>query len=442
VGETGAGCLDEDDVLAFVAGDLSAERRAALMAHLDECEACRSLIAALAHDGSPDSRAVAPGTPSAQRMIDGRFRLEGPLGRGAMGTVFRAFDERLGAEIALKLMKREGDPKSFARELHAARRVTHPNVCRVHDAGSIDGYDYITMELIEGEVLAALITREDLSRRRACEVIDGIAAGLAEAHAQGIVHRDLKPANVMIERNTGRVVLTDFGVATDLAGGASYRLVGTPQYWPPEQARGEPASPASDVYSLGVVAYRVLTGRDLRLSEEHPLAEVPRAFRGVIERCLEHRPSERYKDAAVARAAFASAARASQRFIGGRTLVALAVLAAVGAVAYGLASASGGSARPDASASPVSGPLSAAHSAAAAPVTVTTALTAASAPAPAAVATIAAPEVVAPAPSSTQASSPPRPAATRSPRPVRSASAQPAASASTKGVEGDILYVK
>jgi serine/threonine protein kinase len=334
--ESGGGCLDEDEVLAFVAGDLPEARRNAVMAHVDACETCRTLTAAVAIEQS-DPGAEHPVSLRTEAVIDGRFRLGKPLGKGAMGTVFRARDERLGVDVALKLVKNTGAAtKSFSRELHAGRRVTHPNVCRVYDAGSVDGYDYITMELVEGETLADLLVREDLPLRRAHAVIDAICAGLAEAHAQGIVHRDLKPANVMVERKTGRVVLTDFGVATDLAAGESYRLVGTPQYWPPEQARGEPASPASDVYSLGVLAYRILTGRDLKISDKDALDQVPRAFRNVIERCIEHRPADRYKDARQAREAFASAARSASRPIGARGVAILAAIAALAGGVYWL----------------------------------------------------------------------------------------------------------
>ncbi|HSO31955.1 MAG TPA: zf-HC2 domain-containing protein, partial [Labilithrix sp.] len=142
MGEIGTGCLDEDEVLAFVAGELPSQRQAAVIAHVDGCDACRTLAAALAQEHGPPPTGSQPVTTEA--LIDGRFRLGKPLGKGAMGTVFRAHDDRLGSEVALKLVKREGDGKSFARELQAGRRVTHPNVCRVHDAGSIDGYDFIT----------------------------------------------------------------------------------------------------------------------------------------------------------------------------------------------------------------------------------------------------------------------------------------------------------
>lgn len=450
VGEIGAGCLDEDEVLAFVAGDLPSGRRDTVMAHVDRCDTCRSLAAALAHEAHEQSPStdVAPSPieestrlPARDGIIDGRFRLGKPLGNGAMGTVFRAHDERLDTDVALKLLKRDGDTKSFARELHAARRVTHPNVCRVYDAGSIDGYDYITMELIEGETLSELLMREDLTKKRAHEVIDGVAAGLAEAHAQGIVHRDLKPANVMIERATGRVVLTDFGVATDLAAGQSYRLVGTPQYWPPEQARGEAASAASDVYSLGIVAYRILTGRDLKLNEEDSLAEVPRAFRRVIERCIEHRPNDRYKDASQARAAFASAARASQRLVGARGLAICAVLAAAGFVVYELSGANDARVRADATPPVTSGPLPGASTSPTAPVTITTAVTTASTSAAPGFIVIEAPDV-APALSTTAAptASPVRSGPVRTARPAGSASASPPAP--VPPADGDILYVK
>lgn len=189
--------------------------------------------------------------------------------------------------MALKLLRRDsefGDREGFTRELRVGRKVSHANVCRLYDAGSTDHHDYITMELIAGDTLARVLEDGELPRERALELLAAIAAGLGAAHRLGIVHRDLKPANVMVERATGRAVLTDFGFATDLDAKQSRRLVGTPAYWAPEQARGEKVTPASDVYAFGVLAYRLLARREFSLSDRDALEHVPRDLRRVVAR--------------------------------------------------------------------------------------------------------------------------------------------------------------
>jgi eukaryotic-like serine/threonine-protein kinase len=310
VGKAASVCLDEHDVLAFVTGELDADRRRAALEHVDECQSCRALTAALARDedvGPADvslTKGVAAvrALATSDALLDGRFRLVSALGRGAMGTVYRAHDEQLGTDVALKLL-REGtaeggaDARAFARELKVGRRVTHPNVCRLHDAGRSDGVSYITMELVDGETLAELLAREKPTIARADEILLGVASGLAAVHAQGIVHRDLKPANIMIERASGNAILTDFGFAADLDSKQSRRLVGTPSFWAPEQARGEAPTPASDVFSFGILAYRLLAGREYSMSDEKALDAVPRSHRSLIARCLEPRPTDRFVDA-------------------------------------------------------------------------------------------------------------------------------------------------
>jgi serine/threonine protein kinase len=319
-------CLDDDEMLSFVDGALGSERRREVLAHVDECETCQRLAAELARENDP----ALPSTSQLDHgeVISGRFVLDKPLGRGAMGTVYRARDQTLGIDVALKLLRRDDaradHRRAFRRELEVGRRITHRNVCRLYDAGCTDHYDYITMELIEGDTLAHVLAKEELPRARALEILAGIAAGLGAAHELGIVHRDLKPANVMIERATQRVVLTDFGFATDLDAKQSRRLVGTPTYWAPEQARAEPATPACDVYAFGVLAYRLLTGEEFSLSDRHALDRVPRDLRKVVAKCAAPRPSDRYVDATDAGAALAAAVK------GRRSWPLLLLLAAVG----------------------------------------------------------------------------------------------------------------
>ncbi len=155
------------------------------------------------------------------------------------------------------------------------------------------------MELIEGSSLADLLGQgggDHLEVDHVVAILSGIASGLAAVHAQGIVHRDLKPANVMIAHVTGRPVVTDFGFAADLESKQSRRLVGTPSFWAPEQARGESPTPASDVYSFGILAYRLLSHREFVLSDVEAIHAVPRKYRSFVARCLEPRPSDRYPD--------------------------------------------------------------------------------------------------------------------------------------------------
>lgn len=308
-------------------GTLDSRQRTRVVAHVDECEACRELAAELARENDD---ALPPSTSKlgTGAMISERFVVGGTLGKGAMGTVVRAHDAELGMDVALKLLKRERGGKNreaFAREVKVGRKITHPNVCRIYDAGSTAEYDYITMELVEGETLAHLVAHEEIARERALEILAGIAAGVGAAHDVGIVHRDLKPANVMIDAKTGRVVLTDFGFAMDLDSKQSRRLVGTPAYWSPEQARGESATPASDVYSFGVLAYRLLAGRELALSDPHALDFVPREWRRSVAKCVALRPGERFANARLAGQAFARGAGASRA----PRLVALALVSAV-----------------------------------------------------------------------------------------------------------------
>jgi Protein kinase domain len=223
-------------------------------------------------DAYPDVEPIDPDDPTAVSrfvsgtIVAGRYRIVALLGRGGMGEVYRADDLKLRQEIALKFM-----PDSFAlsaralarfhAEVRLARRVSHANVCRVYDVGEVDGLHFLTMEFIDGEDLASLLRRIGrLPGERAIEIIRQMCAGLAATHDAGVIHRDLKPANVMID-SRGRARLTDFGVAAvarSVSGAAE--IVGTPGYMAPEQARGGSASIRSDIYSLGLVAYELLTG--------------------------------------------------------------------------------------------------------------------------------------------------------------------------------------
>src|SRR5579859_2859480 len=201
------------------------------------------------------------------RLLAGRYRIIALLGRGGMGEVYRADDLTLGQAVALKFLPEEASRdeallERFRNEVRIARRVSHPNVCRVYDVGEIDGQTYFTMEYVDGEDLASLLRRIGrLPQDKAVEIARQLCAGLAAAHAKGVLHRDLKPANIMLD-GRGQVVITDFGLAgvADDIRGAEVRS-GTPAYMAPEQFAGKEVSTRSDIYALGLVFYEVFTGK-------------------------------------------------------------------------------------------------------------------------------------------------------------------------------------
>ncbi len=201
------------------------------------------------------------------RLVAGRYRIVALLGKGGMGEVYRADDLTLGQAIALKFLpddaaRDEGLLERFRNEVRVARRVSHPNVCRVYDVGDIDGQTFFTMEYVDGEDLASLLRRIGrLPPDKALDIARQLCAGLAAAHGKGVLHRDLKPANIMLD-GRGQVVITDFGLAglADDIRGNEIRS-GTPAYMAPEQLAGKEVSPRSDIYALGLVLYEVFTGK-------------------------------------------------------------------------------------------------------------------------------------------------------------------------------------
>jgi predicted Ser/Thr protein kinase len=244
--------------------------------------------AAGVEDTSPGPT-LSPGawTPSAPEALParfGRYQFLRLLGTGGMGSVYLAHDPQLDRLVAVKVPSLPTGPAAarddlaarFLREARAAAGLRHPNLCPVYDCGEIDGILYLTMAYIDGRPLSSLVRPgEPLSQRQVVDLVAQIALGLQEAHEQGIIHRDLKPANVMINRK-GQPVVTDFGLARRAGGRDEARLtqpgilVGTPAYMSPEQVAGsDPIGPASDLYSLGVILYELLTGR---LPFDGPLA--------------------------------------------------------------------------------------------------------------------------------------------------------------------------
>ncbi len=265
---------------------------------------------------TPDYNAIhgrfLPGT-----VFGERYRIIELLGRGGMGEVYRADDLELGQPVALKFLPASvaEDEIALARlrnEVRLARQISHPNVCRVFDISHLDGEYFLCMEYVDGEDMASVLRRMGRpSREKALQIAGQICAGLRAAHEAGVLHRDLKPANIMID-GRGRVRLMDFGLSglmLELAGVQDF--AGTPLYMAPEQLEGSGASVHTDLFSLGVVLYEVLTGRHpfsahtlTELREDYRKAKrpsPPSEFAGELEpnadsvilRCLETDPKER-----------------------------------------------------------------------------------------------------------------------------------------------------
>jgi serine/threonine-protein kinase len=203
-------------------------------------------------------------------IVAHRYRLHEQLGRGGMGVVWRARDERLGRDVALKVLHSwvADDPElraRFEREASALARLEHPNVVRLYDVLEDKQQTVLVLELVHGRGLHAIAAGRTLGWEEARRYCAAVAAGLAHAHARGVVHRDLTPSNVLVENGTGRVVVTDFGLArlvrSSTSAPVSGVLAGTPEYWAPEQAAGEATGPATDLYALGCILFQLLTGR-------------------------------------------------------------------------------------------------------------------------------------------------------------------------------------
>ena len=258
----------------------------------------------------------------------GRYRLVRVLGRGAMGVVYEALDERLGRTVAIKTVLRSHlDNEStaqdyaarFVREAQAAARLSHPNIVTVYDFGEHDDLSYIVMEFVSGRELADLFrSGHRFTLLQALQIMAELLDALAYAHAQGVVHRDVKPANVLVDQ-AGHVKLADFGVAR-VSSGTQDRtmpgtMVGTPNYMSPEQILGQPVGSRTDIFAAGVVLYQFLTGRQpfegggmfvvqrRILQEEAPppsqlFAGLPPSLDAIVARALAKRPEDRYESAA------------------------------------------------------------------------------------------------------------------------------------------------
>ena len=250
----------------------------------------------------------------------GRYKVIEELGKGGMGRVYKVFDEKIKEKVALKLLKPEISTddqaiERFSNELRLSRKISHRHVCRMFDLGEVDGTHYITMEYVSGEDLKSILRMMGpMSAGKVVLIARQVCEGLAEAHRLGVVHRDLKPQNLMIDRE-GNVRIMDFGIARSLKvkglTGAGI-VIGTPEYMSPEQIEGQDVDNRTDIYSLGIILYEMMTGRvpfegDTFLSiavkqkTEQPRnprelnAQIPDDLDRLILRCLEKSKEKRYQ---------------------------------------------------------------------------------------------------------------------------------------------------
>jgi serine/threonine-protein kinase len=276
------------------------------------------------HPGK-DTGVPASGTAAPPLRSIGDYDLLDELGRGGMGVVYRAYQRSLGRTVALKMVLKGDSATSIERsrfraEAEAAAHLEHPHIIPVYEVGEHEGHAYFSMKHVEGTTLAGLVANGPLPGREAARWVATIARAVDHGHRRGILHRDLKPSNVLIDPQ-GHLYVTDFGLAKRVTDGAALTrtgtIVGTPSYMAPEQAAGNRGAvgPASDVYSLGVILYELLTGRPpfqaasafdtlLLVLEQEPVPPhrlnptVDRQLEMVCLKCLQKPPDLRYASAA------------------------------------------------------------------------------------------------------------------------------------------------
>jgi Protein kinase domain len=276
-------------------------------------------VSAMISDPHPPPSATATLSTAALAALSQRYEILAEAGHGSMGNVYKARDRETGEIVALKLLKPEiasdqSMMERFKNELLFARKITHKNVCRLHEFNRLGGIAYTSMEFVEGESLRSVLNRfGGLPARKALDLVGQICSGLKEAHTQGIVHRDLKPENVMID-GQGNVKIMDFGIARSMEAVTRMTgsMVGTPAYMAPEQVGGKPVDYRTDIYSLGLIMYEVFTGAPafqadnavavaLKQMRESPAPphEIEPTIPAVVERailkCLEKEPPRRFQ---------------------------------------------------------------------------------------------------------------------------------------------------
>jgi serine/threonine protein kinase len=387
-GDDASGCPGDDRILAHLAAR-SGGSDVGIGSHIDTCPRCQTLVAEAARSlfdpavvrkigGVHMPRTLSPG-----ERAQGRYEIRRFLGSGGMGEVYEAFDTELHETVALKTLACTvlDDEEALRRlkiEVYLARKVTHPNVCRIFEfgvydrrqSGQTERLSFLTMELLRGETLGQRIARQGaLSPKEAAPILRDIVSGLGAVHAAGIVHRDLKSDNVFLVSGSSRVVLMDFGLAKRdhpsqsnpllSMGGAA---VGTVGYTAPEQVLGAPASQSSDVYAFGTVVFEALTG-SLPFSGDTPMdvamarldalppppssrtRDLDPAWDAIVSRCLAREPAERFANMAQVAAALEAIsaqpdvpairterappeARSRERLFGGKAWLAAALLTA------------------------------------------------------------------------------------------------------------------
>ncbi|MFO0930311.1 MAG: protein kinase [Gemmataceae bacterium] len=343
-----SGCPRRETLVGFLRGQLSEAELESVAAHLDTCPDCASAVSQLDAGETPDSVqervrqalasppapaegattagtvAAAGATPAVGDEVGfeeeqrvGGYRLLERLGGGGAGVVYRAEQVAVGRPVAVKLLHAVADASDrerFRREAAALARVRHRHAVGLLDYGEHDGVPYLVLELVEGGTLADRLAQGPLDPREAAGLVRDVAGAVAAAHRAGVLHRDLKPDNVLLDVN-GCAKVADFGLARLLdadtsALTASGAVVGTPEYLSPEQAGGEAATAATDVWGLGAVLYACLSGRPpvegadtldvlaaARAGKVAPLVGVPAGLAAVCLKCLARRPADRYATA-------------------------------------------------------------------------------------------------------------------------------------------------
>jgi tRNA A-37 threonylcarbamoyl transferase component Bud32/tetratricopeptide (TPR) repeat protein len=378
-------CLDEDTIVAFIAARLQPEQIGRVEAHVHECANCGELLTmalAAGHrrtkaapDGGPDGKPAA--ATLARGSAFGRYTVLGPIGQGAMGEVYAAYDPDLDRKVALKILHAVGDGADerkrsrLLREAKAIAKLRHPNVILVHEAGTLDGRVFLAMEYVDGQTLASWLGERARTRHEIIAAFAAAGRGLGAAHAAGIAHRDFKPQNVMVDREGG-VRVTDFGLAREI--GATEptvappaaspdvpmavvdartqalpltrtgELVGTPLYMPPEGFKTQRADARSDQFSFCVALYQALYGthpfggRNLgelmaavtagRILPPPPKSSVPPWLRRVLVRGLSVDPAARWPSMdALTAALLRDPARDRRRWVAGGASATLLIAA-------------------------------------------------------------------------------------------------------------------